>query len=425
MSKPIISVLATVIAMIALVLVLQFCSQQTSEETASSPGCKDRTMGLCTDPPLETQLVGDESHFPSIILWLDSAWRTSDLETELRGEKRLDSAFVELSVCPTCDTSTTAKNTLFLLSLDPTILKLEESIPIVRDRPKLRDDSDMPTDPNSLPNALGINFKVTSPKIPQDTIQTRVKEEVDSMVPSDLKVAIIDNGIGDHYGYNVTHFDLVDPCGGTPLDPHGQNVFNLIAIPELRSVNFLDIRAFDDNRQSSLFLVLCALNTAREEGAKVVNMSFGFYASTVYNYAHPLLARFMTEAEEADMVLVASAGNNGTNTDCWPHYPSRFQASQNHMISVAALSLEKGATELHENSNYGKSTVGVATSGHLDDEVVATSYAAARVTKLVALKALSNPTLKNEDLVEAVFNDSTGERVPCLEVRMEGRLDLP
>ena len=59
-------------------------------------------------------------------------------------------------------------------------------------------------------------------------------------------------------------------------------------------------------------------------------------------------------------VFVASAGNTGTNTDVSPQYPSASSATDDGVISVAAVE-QSGA--LWSGSNYGNKTITVAAGG--------------------------------------------------------------
>lgn len=60
------------------------------------------------------------------------------------------------------------------------------------------------------------------------------------------------------------------------------------------------------------------------------------------------------------VTFVASAGNNGQNTDVTPNYPSAFAATDDGVISVAAVDR---TNNVWSGSNYGNSTVTLAAPG--------------------------------------------------------------
>lgn len=65
------------------------------------------------------------------------------------------------------------------------------------------------------------------------------------------------------------------------------------------------------------------------------------------------------EANQAGIIFVAAAGNNGTNNDQAPHYPSNYQVE--NVVSVAATTNQE---ELASFSCFGKRTVHIAAPGH-------------------------------------------------------------
>jgi subtilisin family serine protease len=61
-----------------------------------------------------------------------------------------------------------------------------------------------------------------------------------------------------------------------------------------------------------------------------------------------------------NIVVVASAGNNGQNTDTTPQYPSGFSSTNPSVIGVAALEPDGS---LWPMSNYGTKTVQLGAPG--------------------------------------------------------------
>lgn len=83
----------------------------------------------------------------------------------------------------------------------------------------------------------------------------------------------------------------------------------------------------------------------------VMNNSYGSSA-----FSKPFLDA-IKEAEAANILFVASAGNNAKNNDIYPNYPANYQA--NNVVSVASSTTQS----LSYFSNYG-SSVHIAAPGH-------------------------------------------------------------
>ncbi|MFQ5651344.1 MAG: S8 family serine peptidase [bacterium] len=136
--------------------------------------------------------------------------------------------------------------------------------------------------------------------------------------------------------------------------------------------------------------VASAIVYAVENGARIINMSFGD------EVASPLLRDVMQYAHEQDCVLVASAGNASTDLI---HFPSGFSET----ISVGATTLSDGLANF---SNYGASVdvvapgVGVLTTAlrNTYGEFSGTSASAPFVSALAALILSKTPALSNESV---------------------------
>ena len=99
----------------------------------------------------------------------------------------------------------------------------------------------------------------------------------------------------------------------------------------------MPLRVFDDSGQTDVFSVTKAIYYAVRNGAKVINMSFGMSQS--YSSIKTALAY----AENNNVVVVASAGNQNSST---PQFP----ASAGGVIGVAAVSSTDAKASF---SNYG------------------------------------------------------------------------
>jgi len=122
-------------------------------------------------------------------------------------------------------------------------------------------------------------------------------------------------------------------------------------------------------------------------------------------------------AGDAGILFVAAAGNDGSNNDRWPHYPSNYNLP--NLISVAAL--DRNDT-LASFSNFGIKSVQVAAPGKailstwLGDgyrEASGTSMATPYVSGVAALVIASEPSISMADLRKRIL--STVDKLPALD----------
>ncbi|MDZ7807054.1 MAG: S8 family serine peptidase [Gracilimonas sp.] len=105
-----------------------------------------------------------------------------------------------------------------------------------------------------------------------------------------------------------------------------------------------------------------AIRYATENGAKVINMSFGKGYSPQKEYVDAAI-RF---ADEQGVLLVSGAGNGSENIDEIDSYPSRFYEDGDYaanFLSVGATSWKTDSTLVASFSNYGKNTVDIFAPG--------------------------------------------------------------
>lgn len=174
-----------------------------------------------------------------------------------------------------------------------------------------------------------------------------------------------DNGyIGDRHGWDFVNDDPY------PFDDngHGSHVAGLSAgkllgvAPDAR---ILPIKISNPEGLSDLGTTLQGIVYALDMGAKVLNLSFGNYRPSV-----AVESRILRLAEQADALLMASAGNGdpntgmGLNTDVITHMPSGLHSA--NLLSVGALN---EFDSLAYYSNYGQKSVHIATYGGEDFDV--------------------------------------------------------
>jgi subtilisin family serine protease len=108
--------------------------------------------------------------------------------------------------------------------------------------------------------------------------------------------------------------------------------------------------------------VALAIRYAADNGAKIINMSFGKYYSPHSDWVKEAIIY----AETKDVLLVHGAGNESLNLDNKPNYPTDQENGvefANNFISVGATEQKYGSNLVASYSNYGKNTVDVFAPG--------------------------------------------------------------
>ncbi|CAG5080424.1 S8 family peptidase [Parvicella tangerina] len=145
---------------------------------------------------------------------------------------------------------------------------------------------------------------------------------------------------------------------------HGSHVSGIIAanrendlgiIGEANNVEIMVLRAVPngDERDKD---VANAIYYAVDNGAKVINMSFGKY----YSPNKAAVDAAVKYAQEHDVLLVHAAGNDSKNKDVEDSYPMRYLddgTEVNNWIEVGASAYKKGKKIIASFSNYGKTKV--------------------------------------------------------------------
>lgn len=102
-----------------------------------------------------------------------------------------------------------------------------------------------------------------------------------------------------------------------------------------------------------------AIRYAADNGAKIINMSFGKY----YSYNAAVVKEAIRYAESKDVLFIHAAGNDNKDNDKTEHYPVGIYDND----SVCKTWIEVGASDRDQNpasfSNYGKKTVHVFAPG--------------------------------------------------------------
>ena len=209
------------------------------------------------------------------------------------------------------------------------------------------------------------------------------------------------NALHDGFGHG-THVS-----GTIAAAANGQGVVGVAYKAKIMTVKVLD-----DRGVGMTGAVAEGIRYAAANGARIINLSL---ESTTDD---PRMREAVKAAQDANALIVASAGNSGENVDHTPVFPVSIAAP--NVVGVAATAPAEGR-ELPGFSNYGPLTVAVAAPG-VDvlstskdggyETKSGTSMAAPHVSGVAALMAAVAPNLPAADLRAQLAQNATRGKVP-------------
>ncbi|WP_185154072.1 S8 family serine peptidase [Fulvivirga sp. M361] len=191
----------------------------------------------------------------------------------------------------------------------------------------------------------------------------------------------------NRYQYNI-HYDAHDVIGDdvndlsdrnygnpdiSPVDDseaHGTQVASALlsviasdqkGFNKSEKIKFMTLRAVPDGDEYDKDIAL-AIRYAVDNGAKVINMSFGKSYSERPDWVHEAI-RY---AADKDVLLVHAAGNDNENLDLEDYFPSDGQNGieiAGNMINVGAITRFFNESLASPFSNYGKNEVDIFAPG--------------------------------------------------------------
>ena len=283
-------------------------------------------------------------------------------------------------------------------------------------------------------------------------------DELEGLIVKDMEEALEHEQHKIDYGYNVNYNprpivndnygDLKERFYGNndvkgPDAFHGTHVAGIIGADRQNDlgikgvaehVRIMAIRAVPDGDERDKD-VANAIRYAVDNGAKVVNMSFG----KGFSPNESEVEKAIRYAEKKDVLLVHAAGNSNQNNDENPNFPNgRYDQKRGlfmpkvakNWIEVGALSWEQGEGLVATFSNYGKANVDLFAPGHeiysttpdgTYEAASGTSMAAPVVSGVAAIIRAHFPKLKAKQVKE-LLTEST---IPYDgEVRKPGSFEL-
>ncbi|MEV3530638.1 S8 family peptidase [Paenibacillus larvae] len=217
----------------------------------------------------------------------------------------------------------------------------------------------------------------------------------------DLIVAVVDTGVDlnhpDLKGHLVPGTNIVNP-DQPPQDDvgHGTHVAGVISAETNNQLGvagmswyncIMPVKVLDSSGAGSTYAVAQGIIWAADHGAKVINLSLGNYASSMF------LHDAIRYAYDKDVVLIAASGNDNTEQ---PGYPAAYP----EVLAVSATDSQKLKAAF---SNYGDyidvAAPGVSIASTYPSNQYAalsgTSMATPHVAGLAGLIRATNPKLTN------------------------------
>lgn len=187
------------------------------------------------------------------------------------------------------------------------------------------------------------------------------------------------------------------------------------------AVSMLPVKFLAASGKGTLEGAVNAIKYTTKMGAKIISNSWGGGA-----YSEIMKAAIKASGDSGAL-FIAAAGNNGSDNDANPRYPSGYLLP--NVMSVAATDNRDGIAEF---SNYGKKTVHVSAPGEnilstvrggKYDIYSGTSMATPHVSGIAALIWGVNPAWTAAEVKERLINTSTPIRALKKKTVSQGRVN--
>lgn len=262
---------------------------------------------------------------------------------------------------------------------------------------------------------------------------------------SNIVVAVLDTGVrythedlaSNMWVNPVDHSHGLDALTGTndPSDDsgHGTMVAGVLGavgnngigvVGVAWRVQILACKCFDQFGIGDISSCITCLDYAATNQARLINASWGFPTNSL------AFSNALWSVRAAGIIVVAAAGNNGTNIDLSPSYPSSY-----HFDNVVSVAYSTRDDLLGSASNYGANSVHLAAPGEniystfaASDSYYYTlsgsSFSAPYVTGALALILAKYPGESYQESIARLLNGT--DPVPALAGKCVtgGRLNL-
>ncbi len=212
---------------------------------------------------------------------------------------------------------------------------------------------------------------------------------------------------------------------------HGTHVAGIIGAQRNNSigingvannVEIMVVRAVPDGDEYDKDIAL-AIRYAVDNGAKVINTSFGKYYSPNPEWVWDAIKY----ASSKDVLIVNAAGNEGINLDSKQVYPNDQKGTGSEIgdtfITIGALNTKYGSELVANFSNYGVSNVDVFAPGvkiwsttplNTYEYLQGTSMAAPAVAGVAAVIRSQYPKLSAKQVKQILMNSGLSSKTPVI-----------
>ena len=209
---------------------------------------------------------------------------------------------------------------------------------------------------------------------------------------------------GDVIGYDFVNQD------GDPddVDGHGASVSGMVVgdFPTDVQLELMSIKFYEAAR-GSVFDAVCGIYYAVQEGAKVLNLSWGFEAQEFPQ----ILFDALRYASERDVLIINSAGNTGKDNDAIPKYPGNFDLPNLIVVAASQTDADGNNPKLADYSSFGATTVDLAAPGFVETtnfdgtltNQQGTSFAAPAVARTAAILRAKYPCLTAAQIKDCIL----------------------
>lgn len=218
----------------------------------------------------------------------------------------------------------------------------------------------------------------------------------------EVVVAVIDTGVDPNHPYlegRILPTRINTSSSGTRNDSmddngHGTQVAGVIVDSTLDNIYVQPYKVLDSKGNGTLISVAAGINCAVNDGVDVINLSLGFEEES------EVLKEAIDNAESNDIIIISSAGNDGTDT---PLYP----ASYDEVIKVTAINstnIVPGFSSYGGDVDFAAPGVSITTTT-LNNAYITTrgtSVAAPFVSALAATLRAMNSNASAEDIYDTL-----------------------
>ncbi|MEM9991422.1 MAG: S8 family serine peptidase, partial [Bacteroidota bacterium] len=229
----------------------------------------------------------------------------------------------------------------------------------------------------------------------------------------------------DVYGYNFAN----ESADITDTDGHGTGVNGIIArdFDSNVELELMNLKFHDANR-GNVFDAVCSIYYAVDNGAEVLNLSWGFEAGELPN----ILYKALEYAQSHDLIIITSAGNTSKNNDNINKYPANFDFANMIVVTAYSISNNDGSIELSNYASYGATTVDIAAPGFYEIPLfgtnnktlsAGTSLAAPLVARTAAIIRGKYPNLSASEIIDCILSSAQAVSSLSNKVSTGGILD--